>query len=139
MHVTLRSPSAQSCPGKEMTMHLQHKVYHKPHSQHEASSGRAHCQSSQHHSNSPFGLFKFQVLGINRSSCCWSVESQAKPSRSRRRHITTSAMASLGEELLNIVNRLQDLVFNTIGNDSLDLPQIVRFLPDEEQRQMMSF
>lgn len=35
-------------------------------------------------------------------------------------------MASLGEELLNIVNRLQDLVFNTIGNDSLDLPQIVR-------------
>jgi len=37
-------------------------------------------------------------------------------------------MASLGEELLNIVNRLQDLVFNTIGNDSLDLPQIVRLL-----------
>jgi dynamin 1-like protein len=35
-------------------------------------------------------------------------------------------MASLGEELLNVVNRLQDLVFNTIGNDSLDLPQIVR-------------
>ncbi|KAF1842690.1 dynamin-1 [Cucurbitaria berberidis CBS 394.84] len=34
-------------------------------------------------------------------------------------------MTSLGEELLNIVNRLQDLVFNTIGNDSLDLPQIV--------------
>ncbi|KAF2874766.1 Dynamin central region-domain-containing protein [Massariosphaeria phaeospora] len=34
-------------------------------------------------------------------------------------------MSSLGEELLNIVNRLQDLVFNTIGNDSLDLPQIV--------------
>ncbi|KAH9878942.1 hypothetical protein J1614_002377 [Plenodomus biglobosus] len=34
-------------------------------------------------------------------------------------------MAALGEELLNIVNRLQDLVFNTIGNDSLDLPQIV--------------
>ena len=34
-------------------------------------------------------------------------------------------MASLGEELLNIDNRLQDLVFNTIGNDSLDLPQIV--------------
>jgi dynamin 1-like protein len=41
----------------------------------------------------------------------------------------TSAMASLGEELLNIVNRLQDLVFNTIGNDSLDLPQIVRVTP----------
>lgn len=38
-------------------------------------------------------------------------------------------MASLGEELLNIVNRLQDLVFNTIGNDSLDLPQIVRGTP----------
>jgi len=25
-----------------------------------------------------------------------------------------------------VVNKLQDLVFNTIGNDSLDLPQIVR-------------
>jgi hypothetical protein len=35
-------------------------------------------------------------------------------------------MSTLGEDLLNIVNRLQDLVFNTIGNDSLDLPQIVR-------------
>ncbi|KAK6540984.1 Dynamin- GTPase protein [Orbilia ellipsospora] len=34
-------------------------------------------------------------------------------------------MAALGEELLTTVNRLQDLVFNTIGNDSLDLPQIV--------------
>ncbi|KAF7186951.1 Dynamin-related protein DNM1 [Pseudocercospora fuligena] len=34
-------------------------------------------------------------------------------------------MAALGEELLSVVNRLQDLVFNTIGNDSLDLPQIV--------------
>ncbi|KIW03952.1 uncharacterized protein PV09_04789 [Verruconis gallopava] len=34
-------------------------------------------------------------------------------------------MASLGEELLHTVNKLQDLVFNTIGNDSLDLPQIV--------------
>ena len=34
-------------------------------------------------------------------------------------------MANFGEDLLNIVNRLQDLVFNTIGNDSLDLPQIV--------------
>ena len=42
-------------------------------------------------------------------------------------------MASLGEELLNVVNRLQDLVFNTIGNDSLDLPQIVR-LPHPWQR-----
>lgn len=41
-------------------------------------------------------------------------------------------MASLGEELLNIVNRLQDLVFNTIGNDSLDLPQIV-CAPQAEQ------
>ena len=35
-------------------------------------------------------------------------------------------MASLGENLLGVVNKLQDLVFNTIGNDSLDLPQIVR-------------
>lgn len=35
------------------------------------------------------------------------------------------SMASLGEDLLGIVNKLQDLVFNTIGNDSLDLPQIV--------------
>jgi hypothetical protein len=35
-------------------------------------------------------------------------------------------MASLGQELLETVNKLQDLVFNTIGNDSLDLPQIVR-------------
>jgi hypothetical protein len=34
-------------------------------------------------------------------------------------------MAALGEELLSTVNKLQDLVFNTIGNDSLDLPQIV--------------
>ncbi|RDW88135.1 hypothetical protein BP6252_00167 [Coleophoma cylindrospora] len=34
-------------------------------------------------------------------------------------------MAALGEDLLGIVNKLQDLVFNTIGNDSLDLPQIV--------------
>lgn len=34
-------------------------------------------------------------------------------------------MASLGEDLLVTVNKLQDLVFNTIGNDSLDLPQIV--------------
>ncbi|KAF8251448.1 dynamin-2 [Wilcoxina mikolae CBS 423.85] len=35
-------------------------------------------------------------------------------------------MASLGEDLLGVVNKLQDLVFNTIGTDSgLDLPQIV--------------
>lgn len=34
-------------------------------------------------------------------------------------------MASLGEDLLGTVNKLQDLVFNTIGTDSLDLPQIV--------------
>ncbi|PLB48578.1 hypothetical protein P170DRAFT_411525 [Aspergillus steynii IBT 23096] len=34
-------------------------------------------------------------------------------------------MASLSEDLLVTVNKLQDLVFNTIGNDSLDLPQIV--------------
>ena len=34
-------------------------------------------------------------------------------------------MSAFGEELLQTVNKLQDLVFNTIGNDSLDLPQIV--------------
>lgn len=38
-------------------------------------------------------------------------------------------MAALGEELLTVVNKLQDLVFNTIGNDSLDLPQIVHIFP----------
>lgn len=38
-------------------------------------------------------------------------------------------MAALGEDLLGIVNKLQDLVFNTIGSDSLDLPQIVRTAP----------
>lgn len=37
-----------------------------------------------------------------------------------------AAMATLGDDLLGTVNKLQDLVFNTIGNDSLDLPQIVR-------------
>lgn len=37
-------------------------------------------------------------------------------------------MASLGDDLLHTVNKLQDLVFNTIGNDSLDLPQIVGIL-----------
>jgi len=37
----------------------------------------------------------------------------------------TSTMATLGEDLLQTVNKLQDLVFNTIGSDSLDLPQIV--------------
>lgn len=42
-------------------------------------------------------------------------------------------MASLGEDLLSTVNKLQDLVFNTIGNDSLDLPQIVS-LPAYGQR-----
>lgn len=45
-------------------------------------------------------------------------------------------MASLGDELLSIVNRLQDLVFNTIGNDSLDLPQIVRLLPHRKGQGM---
>ncbi|KAI1499620.1 dynamin-A [Biscogniauxia marginata] len=34
-------------------------------------------------------------------------------------------MAALGDDLLRVVNQLQDLVFNTIGTDSLDLPQIV--------------
>jgi len=38
-------------------------------------------------------------------------------------------MAALGDDLLGTVNKLQDLVFNTIGNDSLDLPQIVCHLP----------
>jgi len=38
----------------------------------------------------------------------------------------TTIMAALGDDLLATVNKLQDLVFNTIGNDSLDLPQIVR-------------
>lgn len=33
-------------------------------------------------------------------------------------------MTSL-ESLIPLVNRLQDLVFNTIGNDTIDLPQIV--------------
>lgn len=37
-------------------------------------------------------------------------------------------MAALGEDLLSTVNKLQDLVFNTIGSDSLDLPQIVNSL-----------
>ncbi|KAI0599315.1 dynamin-A [Biscogniauxia sp. FL1348] len=34
-------------------------------------------------------------------------------------------MTALGDDLLRVVNQLQDLVFNTIGTDSLDLPQIV--------------
>src|ERR1700743_2267711 len=34
-------------------------------------------------------------------------------------------MTTLGDDLLRTVNKLQALVFNTIGNDSLDLPQIV--------------
>ncbi|KAI0165960.1 Dynamin central region-domain-containing protein [Xylariaceae sp. FL1272] len=34
-------------------------------------------------------------------------------------------MTTLGDDLLRVVNQLQDLVFNTIGTDSLDLPQIV--------------
>ena len=38
-------------------------------------------------------------------------------------------MAALGDDLLATVNKLQDLVFNTIGNDSLDLPQIVSPAP----------
>ena len=43
-------------------------------------------------------------------------------------------MASLGEDLLGVVNKLQDLVFNTIGNDSLDLPQIVPSLRYDHRR-----
>lgn len=40
-------------------------------------------------------------------------------------------MAALGDDLLSTVNKLQDLVFNTIGNDSLDLPQIVYTPPSQ--------
>jgi dynamin 1-like protein len=47
-------------------------------------------------------------------------------------------MAALGEELLTVVNKLQDLVFNTIGNDSLDLPQIV-CIERVKQRKEASF
>ena len=43
-------------------------------------------------------------------------------------------MTTLGDDLLGTVNKLQDLVFNTIGNDSLDLPQIVSLSPDEARR-----
>ncbi|KYK55969.1 dynamin-2 [Drechmeria coniospora] len=39
--------------------------------------------------------------------------------------LVLAAMAALGDDLLSTVNKLQDLVFNTIGSDSLDLPQIV--------------
>lgn len=44
-------------------------------------------------------------------------------------------MAALGEDLLGVVNKLQDLVFNTIGNDSLDLPQIVSSQPQDIQKE----
>lgn len=47
----------------------------------------------------------------------------------------TRKMASLGEDLLGVVNKLQDLVFNTIGNDSLDLPQIV-LMPHHAHRRI---
>lgn len=47
-------------------------------------------------------------------------------------------MTSLGEDLLVTVNKLQDLVFNTIGNDSLDLPQIVSWLPGSSVKQEYS-
>lgn len=43
-------------------------------------------------------------------------------------------MAALGDDLLRIVNQLQDLVFNTIGTDSLDLPQIVRHISQARRR-----
>lgn len=52
-----------------------------------------------------FELLPLTSVGIGLSSC--------------------QKMASLGDDLLVTVNKLQDLVFNTIGNDSLDLPQIV--------------
>lgn len=38
--------------------------------------------------------------------------------------VSTHNMASL-EDLIPVVNKLQDLVFNTIGSDTLDLPQVV--------------
>jgi len=44
-----------------------------------------------------------------------------------------AAMAALGDDLLATVNKLQDLVFNTIGNDSLDLPQIVCTTPSDRR------
>jgi hypothetical protein len=69
----------------------------------------------------------------------WSIEDRAhltlaRPSRSPRhtqigQTWARSTMATLGDDLLGTVNKLQDLVFNTIGNDSLDLPQIVCCLP----------
>ena len=48
-------------------------------------------------------------------------------------------MAALGDDLLGIVNKLQDLVFNTIGNDSLDLPQIVRTGLQPPRRLFLAF
>ena len=55
-----------------------------------------------------------------RSGCLWN------PLNISCRSVSaTVAMSALGQELLSTVNKLQDLVFNTIGNDSLDLPQIV--------------
>jgi len=51
----------------------------------------------------------------------------SSPSSLSSINIQLDTMATLGEDLLGIVNKLQDLVFNTIGNDSLDLPQIVGF------------
>lgn len=49
----------------------------------------------------------------------------------KRRTIITATMTAsqpnispLGD-LIPIVNKLQDLVFNTIGSDTLDLPQVV--------------
>lgn len=45
-------------------------------------------------------------------------------------------MAALGDDLLSTVNKLQDLVFNTIGNDSLDLPQIVRAPPNPQPQSL---
>ena len=47
-------------------------------------------------------------------------------------------MSALGDDLLQTVNKLQDLVFNTIGNDSLDLPQIVREILSTEQFEVLT-
>lgn len=34
-------------------------------------------------------------------------------------------MSSTFEDLIPVVNKLQDLVFNTIGSDTIDLPQVI--------------
>lgn len=58
-----------------------------------------------------------------------SSKTQAYYLRTTQTTTLPTKMAALGEDLLGVVNKLQDLVFNTIGNDSLDLPQIVCLRP----------